>query len=39
MVGLCLLVPQAADSVAILVPVSALISIGVARLLYKKNML
>lgn len=39
MVGLCLLVPKAADSVAILVPISALISIGVARLLYKKNMI
>ncbi len=34
---LCLLVPAAASQVAILVPVSALLSIGVARILYKKG--
>lgn len=34
MTALCLLVPAAAGQVAILVPVAALISIGVARLLY-----
>ena len=39
MVLLCLLVPAAASQVAILVPVAALLSIAVARLLYKKNWL
>ncbi|MDL2323587.1 hypothetical protein LJC61_00350 [Ruminococcaceae bacterium OttesenSCG-928-A16] len=37
MVLLCLLVPAAASQVAVLVPVSAVISIAVARLLYKKG--
>ncbi len=37
MVLLCLLVPAAAKQVAILVPISALISIGAARILYKKG--
>ena len=36
---LLLLVPAAASQVAILVPVSALISIGAARLLYVKGVL
>lgn len=36
---LCLLVPAAASQVAILVPVSALISMGTARLLYVKKIL
>ena len=39
MTALCLLVPAAASQVAILVPVSALISIGAARLLYVKGVL
>jgi len=39
MVVLFLLVPSLAGSVGILVPVGALISIGAARILYKKNML
>lgn len=34
---LCLLVPAAAGQVAVLVPVSALISIGIARVLYVKG--
>ena len=37
MVGACLIVPAIADQVAVLVPVSALISIVAARILYKKN--
>ena len=37
MVALCLIVPAAGDQVAILVPVSALLAIAVARLLYKRN--
>ncbi len=39
MVVLFLLVPSLASSVGILVPVGALISIGAARVLYKKNMI
>ena len=39
MIILFLLVPSLAGSVGILVPVGALISIGAARVLYKKNML
>ena len=38
MVILFLLVPSLAGSVGVLVPVGALISIGVARVLYKKGM-
>lgn len=37
MTALCLIVPAAANQVALLVPVSAVISILVARLLYKKG--
>ena len=39
MVILFLLVPSLAGSVGVLVPVGALISIGAARILYKKNMI
>jgi len=39
MVTLFLLVPSLAGAVGILVPVGALIAIGVARILYKKNLL
>lgn len=39
MIILFLLVPSLASSVGILVPVGALISIGVARILYKKKMI
>ena len=39
MIALFLLVPSLASAVGILVPVGALISIGVARILYKKNLL
>ena len=39
MVVLFLLVPSLSKSVSVLVPVSALIAIGVARILYKKGML
>ena len=39
MVTLFLLVPSLASSVGVLVPVGALISLGVARLLYKKKLL
>ena len=39
MIILFILVPSLAGSVGVLVPVGALISIGVARLLYKKNLL
>ena len=39
MVILFLLVPSLSSSVGILVPVGALIAIGVSRMLYKKNML
>lgn len=39
MVVLFLLVPSLASSVGILVPIGALISIGAARILYKKNLL
>ena len=39
MIVLFLLVPSLAGSVGILVPVGALIAIGGARILYKKNML
>lgn len=39
MITLFLLVPSLASAVGILVPVGALISIGVARILYKKNLL
>ncbi|MEA5014145.1 MAG: hypothetical protein VB099_06245 [Candidatus Limiplasma sp.] len=39
MVALFLLVPGLSSSVGILVPVGALIAIGVARILYKKGML
>lgn len=37
MVALCLLVPSAASQVALLVPVSAVISIAAARILYKRG--
>ena len=39
MVALFLFVPSLASAVGILVPVGALIAIGVARILYKKNLL
>ena len=39
MVALFLLVPSLGSAVGILVPVGALIAIGVARILYKKNLL
>lgn len=39
MITLFLLVPSLAGAVGILVPVGALIAIGVARILYKKNLL
>ena len=39
MVILFLLVPSLASSVGVLVPVGALISIGAARILYKKNLI
>jgi hypothetical protein len=39
MVVLFLLVPSLANSVGILVPVGSLISIGMARILYKKNLI
>ena len=39
MIVLFLLVPSLAGSVGILVPVGALISLGAARLLYKKNLI
>lgn len=39
MVTLFLLIPSLSGSVGILVPVGALVSIGVARILYKKNLL
>ena len=39
MVTLFLLVPSLASAVGILVPVGALIAIGVARILYRKNLL
>lgn len=39
MVALFLAVPSLAGSVGVLVPVGALIAIGVARVLYKKNMI
>ncbi|MEN6636824.1 MAG: hypothetical protein ABFC56_13305 [Clostridiaceae bacterium] len=39
MVALFLFVPSLAGAVGILVPVGALIAIGVARILYKKNLL
>jgi len=39
MITLFLLVPSLASAVGILVPVGALIAIGVARILYKKNLL
>ncbi len=39
MIALFLLVPSLASAVGILVPVGALIAIGVARILYKKGML
>lgn len=39
MLVLFLLVPSLSSSVGVLVPVSVLVSIGVARILYKKNML
>ena len=39
MVTLFLLVPSLASAVGLLVPVGALIAIGVARILYKKNLL
>ncbi len=39
MIALFILVPSMASSVGILVPVGALIAIGVARILYKKNLL
>ena len=39
MIAIFLLVPSLASSVGILVPVGALISIGVARILYKKSLI
>lgn len=39
MIALFVLVPSLAGSVGMLVPVGALIAIGVSRILYKKNML
>ena len=39
MIVLFLFVPSLADAVGLLVPVGALIAIGVARILYKKNLL
>ncbi len=39
MIAIFLLVPSLASSVGILVPVGAIISIGVARILYKKNII
>ncbi len=39
MVTLFLLVPSLASSVGVLVPVGALISLGAARIMYKKNMI
>lgn len=39
MIALFLLVPSLSSAVGILVPVGALIAIGVARILYKKNLL
>jgi hypothetical protein len=39
MIVLFVLVPSLASSVGVLVPVGALIAIGVARLLYKKGLL
>ena len=39
MIALFILVPSMASSVGILVPVGALIAIGVARVMYKRNML
>lgn len=39
MIALFLLVPSLASAVGLLVPVGALIAIGVARILYKKNLL
>lgn len=39
MIVLFILVPSLASSVGVLVPVGALIAIGVARILYKKNIL
>jgi hypothetical protein len=39
MTALCLIVPAAANQVAILVPISALIAIGFARVLYKKGVI
>ena len=39
MISLFLLVPSLAGAVGLLVPVGALIAIGVARILYKKNLL
>ena len=38
MIGLFIAVPSLASSVSVLVPVGALIAIGVARLLYKKGL-
>lgn len=38
MVALFLIMPSLASSVGVLVPVGALISLGVARILYKKNL-
>ena len=39
MIALFVLVPSLASSVGVLVPVGALIAIGVARILYKKGLL
>ena len=39
LIALFLLVPSLASAVGLLVPVGALIAIGVARILYKKNLL
>ena len=39
MIALFILVPSMASSVGILVPVGALIAIGVARVMYKRNMM
>ena len=39
MVALFLFVPSLSSAVGLMVPVGALIAIGVARILYKKNLL
>ncbi|MFA9381226.1 MAG: hypothetical protein ACERKO_09205, partial [Acetanaerobacterium sp.] len=39
MIALFIFIPSLASSVGVLVPVAALLSIGAARILYKKNLL